>query len=449
MRWSLELFHQWLQGEYSAVLYGGTHRLPALNDLKLVWLRLLDNDTLRCLPPLCFWDTLESASSLSARHSYLFEPSNTMWIQNAVKPLESHAWAEVTHCRERNESVSDESTTSWEWKGHRWYYHTPGSGQSLNIGRTLILQYHTGDVEHISEDYDSVQFLDDRNDMEKLNRLRPRHEILMLRNPIGPPLVRCGRYPWLAQHECPEDSEPIRGTAMCDTIDSFKARLGNPLPCGSWCPEHPFPWEDKCAEFKGCSGCPQCCSGHQTSWRWACAPAYQDLRVQSLVRVEYGTPSCPFDNKKAGPTLFRARQPMNASCELSPVLISPPSPPSPLPTAHPITHAPHSTLPPSTPHSTQSILLLVLVLLWSGAMVVALCGRCPLRSGDGGVRVQKDVREEEQQQGQRVDGASESACASDEASTSASTRTGRHMLYGRLPPEDGPSHLTSVWACSP
>jgi len=42
MSWSLEAFHEWLQGEYSVLLYGGAHRLPVLDDLKLVWLRLLD-----------------------------------------------------------------------------------------------------------------------------------------------------------------------------------------------------------------------------------------------------------------------------------------------------------------------------------------------------------------------------------------------------------------------
>ena len=274
-------------------LYGGAHRLPVLDDLKLVWLRLLDNTTLSCLPPMCFWDTFESASSLSARHSYLYEPSNSMWIQNDVTPLKSHAWAEVTRCRESGDSPTDETLTKRHWEHLPWFYHAPGSGQSIHIGRTLVMPYHPFNMSEQflwaqAGAYDSVQFLDDQDGARKQNRLRRRHEIVMLRNPMDPPLLRCGRHPWLASTQCRGDAEPRRATAVCDSIDAFKARNQSCSQADQW-------------------ATPQ-------MWKWVCAPVFQDTRVQSLVRVEYGTPTCPFDNRHGGAKVFRPRQPMNASC---------------------------------------------------------------------------------------------------------------------------------------
>jgi len=126
---------------------------------------LIDNTTLSCLPPMCFWDTFESASSLSARHSYLYEPSNSMWIQNDVTPLKSHAWAEVTRCRESGDSPTDETLTKRHWEHLPWFYHAPGSGQSIHIGRTLVMPYHPFNMSEQfmwaqAGAYDSVQFLD-------------------------------------------------------------------------------------------------------------------------------------------------------------------------------------------------------------------------------------------------------------------------------------------------
>ncbi|KAL1499093.1 hypothetical protein AB1Y20_013607 [Prymnesium parvum] len=327
MRWDLSQFYLSLQDEYSRAVYGGPNRLPPLASLKLVWLRLLSTPTLLCLPPLCFFDVRDSRSPLIARHSYLYEPADAMWVQSAVVPLESHAWAEVTHCTEEGESRLDDG---WE-RGVRWFYHAPGSGVSLNVGRTLVLANHSArNLRLWSEglrdsSLDSVQFLDTAEDGGRpADALpRPRHEIVMLRKPQRRALLRCGRHPWLADGPCGADTVPAQGMARCDAFPTDKAEARRRPDCAAAAGE----WEGKC------------------EWQ------FDDERVRELVRVEYMTPTCPpafYTPGRGGGARERAfveNYSVEATCAPPP----PPAGPTPSPPPPPAGPTPSPPPPPAGP----------------------------------------------------------------------------------------------------
>lgn len=219
-----------LQGDYSMRLYGGTGRLPT--NLRVVWLRQLDNATLRALPPIC------ACIPLPPWQPFMYPPSeydvatDSLWIHhtgNAWQPAPHNSWVEVVRC-----------VDTWR---PLWFYVSPGSGVSVNVGKTLV-QHHTGEwsggdeylgqkthynenqesenrgddqhwYQHLRDQgYDSIQYVHHKEDRSP----EVLYELVMLRwpdhLPAGEaPAMRCGRHPWL--YNCDESSIGIRMQQTC------------------------------------------------------------------------------------------------------------------------------------------------------------------------------------------------------------------------------------------
>ena len=130
---------------YSSLLYGATRTIPPLRELRLVWLPLLDNATLRSLF-ICI-GRAPNRSALPAEHDHMtlllpfaYVPVNAAILPHAMpyttgRPsqsapirltpdyLPSGTWVEVTHC-----SVGFKTP---------FFYRLPGSGLSLFLGQTI------------------------------------------------------------------------------------------------------------------------------------------------------------------------------------------------------------------------------------------------------------------------------------------------------------------------
>ena len=239
---SLTALHTALQGSYSVALYGEAGRMPPLESLRVIWLRLLDNATLRSLPTVCVCASAPPDEPFFGPISESHNPVDSLWVHTwpQTAGIPSDGWAEVTHC-----------ISSWR---PMWFYVAAGSGLSVNVGRTLVYDArHSDTPTHYDESdgpgpgtferlreqgYDSLQFVRPRAWVQscglrrrssptcvvrrallrrRASRLhapaRPpsrrrhtepwspeeRHELLMLRWPdrVAAMDVRCGRFPHL------------------------------------------------------------------------------------------------------------------------------------------------------------------------------------------------------------------------------------------------------------
>ena len=101
-----------LQHGYSEALYGAEGRVPS--DVRVVWLRLLDNATLSSLPRICQCVAQPPSRPFYTPNSVMHNPADTFWLHVAAPtpPLADHSWAEVTHCPD-------------DWTP-MWFYHSPG-----------------------------------------------------------------------------------------------------------------------------------------------------------------------------------------------------------------------------------------------------------------------------------------------------------------------------------
>ena len=174
------LLRESLMGEYSTQLYGESGQLPPAHELKVVYLRLLDNATLASrVSRVCQCNSVpKKQSPFYKTHSWSHNVADTIWIHSKDTAIQSHRWAEVTHCADEAEHGS-------------WFYVAPGSGISINVGRTLVLDYRrnrTAQALHSRADharlhstfdakYDSVQFLNRKHSFSS----ELKHELVMLR----------------------------------------------------------------------------------------------------------------------------------------------------------------------------------------------------------------------------------------------------------------------------
>lgn len=68
--------------------------------------------------------------TLYAYHSRGSNPQNSLWLpvyEPVQIPIASNSWVEVTHCAHNREAA----------RGQTWAYVAPGSGLSVNVGRTF------------------------------------------------------------------------------------------------------------------------------------------------------------------------------------------------------------------------------------------------------------------------------------------------------------------------
>ena len=75
------------------------------------------------------------------------DSTDALWIGRNLHGMsevaaDDHAWIEVTHCETSLPSpfdpASERAPVWWRVLGPAWFYHAPGSGLSINIGRTIV-----------------------------------------------------------------------------------------------------------------------------------------------------------------------------------------------------------------------------------------------------------------------------------------------------------------------
>ena len=120
-----------LQDEYSVTLYGAKGRVP-IDDLRILWLPLMPRAAIKLLARIgvCGWHAEPPNRPFYLFHDLRNNPRAAVWIrkQLPVKSAPNHSWVEVTHCSRRGHASA------------RWHYVAPGSGVSVNVGRTLVVE---------------------------------------------------------------------------------------------------------------------------------------------------------------------------------------------------------------------------------------------------------------------------------------------------------------------
>lgn len=133
-----------LQGEYSMQLYGADGRVP-LDTLKVVWMSALSDDALRTIASgggVCIHSANHVVPPLYIAHHHSSDPIDTMWLRRGLRGypitwghLPNDSWVEVTHCATRADLTKN--ATFGNGMG-AWFYVAPGSGVSINVGRTMV-----------------------------------------------------------------------------------------------------------------------------------------------------------------------------------------------------------------------------------------------------------------------------------------------------------------------
>ena len=298
-----------LQQEYAATLYGRRHRTPT-SELKIVWLDLLPDHALATIAYIGVCN-IHSRYAVLPFYSPAYvpafailqdpdsrtvgDPSDTVWIGRNVGvsrelPKPNHSWVEVVHCGSGvvtpQQTLSIMNSTRHQlpaWKlinGPSWFFSAPGSGVSINIGRSIVLtepaarkmisqtlairhgraacdasgratwrfaaargqelqqargqqQQHTWPPEEwLPREFDSIQILD-HHWMSSAER---KSEIILLREAecasitqMAPRRIRCGRYPHLISSREARCQRHLRRMDACHNHTKFgerAARLG-------------------------------------------------------------------------------------------------------------------------------------------------------------------------------------------------------------------------------
>ena len=155
-----------LQQNYSIELYGAPGRTP-LNDLKLLYLSLLPVNVLSetisrlgichlhsryAIMPFYSPAYVGTAQTFSDPNSKnIGDAEDTVWVGRNVggwreSPAPNHSWVEVAHCGTGLPRPFNLSEAAPPWKrvlGPAWFYSAPGSGVSINLGRTVVLDFQS------------------------------------------------------------------------------------------------------------------------------------------------------------------------------------------------------------------------------------------------------------------------------------------------------------------
>ena len=120
-----------MQNSYSVALYG--HAGQVGRDALVFWANLASdlNVSLNAFKQtgICTFQSEPPAHPFFIAHDVEVNQESLVWIRHPVphRPVPNHSWAEVTHCARTG------------LQGALWAYYAPGSGMSLNVGRTLVL----------------------------------------------------------------------------------------------------------------------------------------------------------------------------------------------------------------------------------------------------------------------------------------------------------------------
>lgn len=222
----IKTFELSLQDGYSRKLYGALGRVPPDNDLRIIWLDLLEPWELEELAQISVCDNSSNpfGSPYFAPLSVSANPFNSLWKHNEIRPGKPYEWIEVTHC---GKSCSDCMS------GFIWYYGAPGSGISINLRNSVFLGYHEDSLEEVAEDmalhlhhYDSVQIIH----LEPWS-LEWRHEVIFrgAENEVldfSTAGIKCGRHPYL--FDCLPDHPPFEYMSHCSP--DFSTQVSAKLP---------------------------------------------------------------------------------------------------------------------------------------------------------------------------------------------------------------------------
>ena len=142
-----------LQGNYSQTVYGAPGRVP-LHDLRVVWLDLLPKRSLRRLSQvgMCKWEAKPPFQPFYFVQDMHAGPVDAMWLSRFPPevPLASHTWVEVAHCPNRRATsgrrrLERQPLMNWKFRP-MWFYLAPGSGVSINLGRTVAVRSYDAAV---------------------------------------------------------------------------------------------------------------------------------------------------------------------------------------------------------------------------------------------------------------------------------------------------------------
>lgn len=133
-----------LQDNYSVQLYGEPGRVDA-KSLRVVWLPLLPPEALRLVARLggvCKYTSGYPWRPFFTGLDLFANPLNAMWVSWDRGPLggfpvANHSWVEVTHCPQGH---AGHKGFAWQF-GPMWLYAAPGSGVSINVGRTAVMSH--------------------------------------------------------------------------------------------------------------------------------------------------------------------------------------------------------------------------------------------------------------------------------------------------------------------
>ena len=186
-----------LQGNYSRTLYGREHFVDA-NALTLIWLPLVSDEALDLLACMgvCSWAPDKTKQLPLYAPGSTVAPGASVWrvaTPSSSTAVPSHSWIEVAH-RARLPPPNETA-----YHSNPWFYVAPGSGVSLNVGRTAAIRIEGGrhacsraDPEHEPQAFeayglnlsllDSLQLLEtcDPGDSKEWKPRGFRHEIMLL-----------------------------------------------------------------------------------------------------------------------------------------------------------------------------------------------------------------------------------------------------------------------------
>ena len=127
-----------LQTDYSISMYGAPGRIPPTSEIRIIWLQELPTAAVdflirigacgrsAALPHIPFFRNIFNYAS----------PTGSIWIHQYSRAIPNNSWVEVMH---GNVSI-DRRKESWKIGG-MWSYVAPGSGVSINVGRSIVLPY--------------------------------------------------------------------------------------------------------------------------------------------------------------------------------------------------------------------------------------------------------------------------------------------------------------------
>jgi hypothetical protein len=132
---------------YTAALYGPGGSLPPSLLLRVVWLHLMSSEAIGELSKasVCQASPKPPERPFFSWIGIKENPWNAVWISRHFPRTAalSHAWVEVTHCAlpapKRTEEAHTHTWPAWKQQP-MWLHAAPGSGVSINIGRTHIVQ---------------------------------------------------------------------------------------------------------------------------------------------------------------------------------------------------------------------------------------------------------------------------------------------------------------------